>query len=56
MLSRVTEGIFDPAFVANGGGWSEDGRTPPGRGHRVQPYGAEYYGLSRATMVWWITS
>jgi GH25 family lysozyme M1 (1,4-beta-N-acetylmuramidase) len=44
-------------FVANGGGWSADGRTLPGAlDIEYNPYGAECYGLSQSAMVSWITS
>ena len=44
-------------FVANGGGWSADGRTLPGvLDIEYNPYGGECYGLSRSAMVSWITS
>ena len=44
-------------FVANGGGWSADGRTLPGAlDIEYNPYGAECYGLSHSAMVSWITS
>jgi GH25 family lysozyme M1 (1,4-beta-N-acetylmuramidase) len=44
-------------FVANGGGWSADGRTLPGElDIEYNPYGAECYGLSQSAMVSWIAS
>jgi GH25 family lysozyme M1 (1,4-beta-N-acetylmuramidase) len=44
-------------FVANGGGWSADGRTLPGAlDIEYNPYGAECYHLSKSTMVAWIAS
>jgi GH25 family lysozyme M1 (1,4-beta-N-acetylmuramidase) len=44
-------------FVANGGGWSADGRTLPGAlDIEYNPYGPECYGLSQAAMVSWIAS
>ena len=44
-------------FVANGGGWSADGRTLPGAlDIEYNPYGAECYKLSRSAMVAWIAS
>lgn len=44
-------------FVANGGGWSADGRTLPGvLDIEYNPYGAECYGLSQSAMVSWIAS
>jgi GH25 family lysozyme M1 (1,4-beta-N-acetylmuramidase) len=44
-------------FVANGGGWSADGRTLPGALDIEQnPYGARCYGLSPSAMVAWIAS
>jgi GH25 family lysozyme M1 (1,4-beta-N-acetylmuramidase) len=44
-------------FVANGGGWSADGRTLPGAlDIEYNPYGAECYGLSQGAMVSWIAS
>jgi GH25 family lysozyme M1 (1,4-beta-N-acetylmuramidase) len=43
-------------FVANGGGWSGDGRTLPGMlDLETNPYGADQcYGLSPGAMVSWI--
>lgn len=42
-------------FVAHGGGWSADGKTLPGAlDIEYNPYGAECYGLSQASMVSWI--
>jgi GH25 family lysozyme M1 (1,4-beta-N-acetylmuramidase) len=42
-------------FVAHGGGWSADGLTLPGLlDIEYNPYGAECYGLSQASMVSWI--
>lgn len=42
-------------FVAHGGGWSADGKTLPGAlDIEYNPYGAECYGLSHASMVSWI--
>lgn len=42
-------------FIANGGGWSADGRTLPGAlDIEYNPYGATCYGLSQAGMVDWI--
>ena len=44
-------------FVANGGGWTADGRTLPGAlDIEYNPYGAECYGLSQSAMVSWIAS
>ncbi|MGZ3144298.1 lysozyme [Lentzea chajnantorensis] len=45
-------------FVANGGGWSRDGRTLPGTlDIEYNPYGGDTcYGLSPAAMVGWIKS
>ncbi len=44
-------------FVANGGGWTADGRTLPGAlDVEPNPYGAECYGLSQSAMVAWIAS
>jgi GH25 family lysozyme M1 (1,4-beta-N-acetylmuramidase) len=44
-------------FVANGGGWSDDGRTLPGAlDIEGNPYGAECYRLGRSAMVSWIAS
>jgi GH25 family lysozyme M1 (1,4-beta-N-acetylmuramidase) len=44
-------------FVANGGGWSADGRTLPGAlDIENNPYGAECYKLSKSAMVAWIAS
>lgn len=42
-------------FVAHGGGWSKDGKTlPPALDIEYNPYGAECYGLSKASMTSWI--
>jgi GH25 family lysozyme M1 (1,4-beta-N-acetylmuramidase) len=42
-------------FIANGGGWSDDGMTLPGAlDIEYNPYGAECYGLSQSSMVSWI--
>lgn len=44
-------------FVANGGGWSGDGRTlPPLLDIEYNPYGSTCYGLSQAAMISWIAS
>jgi GH25 family lysozyme M1 (1,4-beta-N-acetylmuramidase) len=44
-------------FIAHGGGWSADGKTLPGAlDIEYNPYGAECYGLSQASMVSWIRS
>jgi len=44
-------------FVANGGGWSADGRTLPGAlDIENNPYGAECYRLNKSAMVAWIAS
>jgi len=44
-------------FVANGGGWSADGRTLPGAlDLEPNPYGASCYRLSQSAMVSWIAS
>jgi GH25 family lysozyme M1 (1,4-beta-N-acetylmuramidase) len=44
-------------FVANGGGWSADGRTLPGSlDIENNPYGAECYKFSKSAMVAWIAS
>jgi GH25 family lysozyme M1 (1,4-beta-N-acetylmuramidase) len=44
-------------FVSHGGGWSADGKTlPPMLDIEYNPYGAECYGLSAASMVSWIQS
>ena len=44
-------------FVANGGGWTDDGQTLPGAlDIEYNPYGAECYGLSQSAMVSWIAS
>src|SRR6185312_1878785 len=44
-------------FVAHGGGWSKDGKTLPGAlDIEYNPYGAECYGLSQASMRSWIAS
>jgi GH25 family lysozyme M1 (1,4-beta-N-acetylmuramidase) len=42
-------------FIANGGGWSDDGLTLPGAlDIEYNPYGAECYGLSQSSMVDWV--
>ncbi|WP_199440405.1 lysozyme [Umezawaea beigongshangensis] len=42
-------------FLANGGGWSRDGRTLPGAlDVEYNPYGGTCYGLSASAMVNWI--
>jgi GH25 family lysozyme M1 (1,4-beta-N-acetylmuramidase) len=42
-------------FASHGGGWSADGKTLPGAlDIEYNPYGAECYGLSKATMTAWI--
>jgi GH25 family lysozyme M1 (1,4-beta-N-acetylmuramidase) len=42
-------------FVANGGGWSADGRTLPGMlDMEYNPYGPECYGLSEVQMADWV--
>ncbi len=44
-------------FVANGGGWSADGKTLPGAlDIEYNPRGAKCYGLSQSAMVAWIAS
>ncbi|MDA8061312.1 MAG: GH25 family lysozyme, partial [Actinomycetota bacterium] len=44
-------------FVANGGGWSADGRTLPGMlDIENNPYGAECYGLSPTQLAAWVVS
>lgn len=44
-------------FVANGGGWSRDGRTLPGTlDIEYNPYGETCYNMSHAAMVGWIRS
>jgi GH25 family lysozyme M1 (1,4-beta-N-acetylmuramidase) len=44
-------------FVAHGGGWSRDGKTLPGAlDIEYNPYGAECYGLSQASMRSWVAS
>ena len=44
-------------FIAHGGGWSADGKTLPGAlDIEYNPYGAECYGLSQASMVSWVHS
>jgi GH25 family lysozyme M1 (1,4-beta-N-acetylmuramidase) len=44
-------------FIAHGGGWSGDGKTLPGAlDIEYNPYGAECYGLSQASMVSWVWS
>ena len=57
-LPNVASGAAQASyFVANGGGWSDDGRTLPGAlDIEYNPYGAECYGLSQSAMVSWITS
>ncbi|MCP3804802.1 lysozyme [Allokutzneria sp. A3M-2-11 16] len=48
----ITQARF---FVANGGGWSPDGRTlPPMLDIEYNPYGATCYGKSHGQMVGWI--
>jgi GH25 family lysozyme M1 (1,4-beta-N-acetylmuramidase) len=42
-------------FIGHGGGWSSDGKTPPGAlDIEYNPYGSECYGLSQSSMVNWI--
>ncbi|HEX7309031.1 lysozyme [Lentzea sp.] len=42
-------------FVANGGGWSKDGRTLPGTlDIEYNPYGETCYGMTAGAMVGWI--
>ena len=57
-LPNVSSGAAQARyFVANGGGWSADGRTLPGvLDIEPNPYGAECYRLSRSAMVSWIAS
>lgn len=44
-------------FVANGGGWSADGRTLPGMlDIEYNPYGSVCFGLTQSQMVSWIAS
>ncbi|MFC6712614.1 GH25 family lysozyme [Branchiibius cervicis] len=44
-------------FVANGGGWSADGKTLPGMVDvENNPYGPTCYGLSTTAMVTWIST
>ncbi|MHB1928616.1 MAG: lysozyme, partial [Acidimicrobiales bacterium] len=44
-------------FVANGGGWSPDGKTLPGMlDFEYNPYGAECYGMNPAQLVAWVQS
>jgi GH25 family lysozyme M1 (1,4-beta-N-acetylmuramidase) len=44
-------------FVANGGGWTADGRTLPGAlDIEPKPHGVACYGLSKSAMVSWIAS
>jgi len=44
-------------FVANGGGWSRDGRTLPGTlDIEYNPYGETCYGMNHGAMVNWIRS
>ncbi|KAJ7109630.1 glycoside hydrolase family 25 protein [Mycena crocata] len=43
-------------FLANGGGWTSDGRTLPGAlDIEYNPNGAECYGLSASAMISWIS-
>ncbi len=43
-------------FVKNGGGWSADGKTLPGvLDIEYNPYGKTCYGVSKKTMVRWVT-
>ncbi|KDQ07278.1 glycoside hydrolase family 25 protein [Botryobasidium botryosum FD-172 SS1] len=51
--SGATQANF---FVANGGGWSSDGKTLPGAlDIEYNPSGATCYGLSQSAMVSWIS-
>ena len=44
-------------FVANGGGWTDNGRTLPGAlDIEYNPYGAECYKLSQSAIVSWVAS
>lgn len=44
-------------FVANGGGWTTDGRTLPGMlDIEYNPYGDECFGLTQPQMVDWVAS
>ncbi|MDU0291861.1 lysozyme [Saccharothrix longispora] len=44
-------------FIANGGGWSRDGKTLPGAlDMEYNPYGSTCYGLSKAGMTSWVLS
>ncbi len=44
-------------FVANGGGWSADGKTLPGMlDVEYNPYGPVCYGLTQSQMVSWVAS
>ncbi len=44
-------------FVANGGGWSPDGRTLPGMlDFENNPYGPECYGMTPAQLIAWVQS
>ncbi len=44
-------------FVANGGGWSPDGRTLPGMlDFEYNPYGPECYGMTPAQLIAWVQS
>ncbi len=44
-------------FVANGGGWSADGRTLPGMlDIEYNPYGDQCFGLTQPQMVDWVAS
>lgn len=50
--SGVTQANY---FLANGGGWSNDGRTLPGAlDMEYNPYGSTCYGLSKASMIAWV--
>ncbi|MEU6676623.1 lysozyme [Streptomyces sp. NPDC046925] len=43
-------------FLAHGGGWSKDGKTLPGAlDMEYNPYGATCYGLSKRSMVKWVS-
>jgi GH25 family lysozyme M1 (1,4-beta-N-acetylmuramidase) len=55
-LPNVSSGAAQASyFVANGGGWSADGRTLPGAlDVEPNPYGAKCYGLGPSAMVAWI--
>jgi GH25 family lysozyme M1 (1,4-beta-N-acetylmuramidase) len=57
-LPNVSSGSVQASyFVANGGSWTDDGRTLPGAlDIEANPHGAACYGLSHTAMVSWIAS